>query len=373
MRSVSDRMMFGSISPSDLARLGETLLIAALGGLGFQAVGFPGGLVSGSTLLVAVAALAKRPVGIPLPLARVSFVAVGILLGGVITPKTLEGIAAWPLSLAMLAASAVSMLVLTACYLRVVHRWDPLSALLGASPGSMAQVMALSTELGGDLRGIAIVQVVRVLLIVLGLPAGLALLGWTVDPVARPDGSADPSLAELAILIAVSTLSALAMLRIRFPGGLLFGAMAGSGILHGADLVHVTVPTWAGNAAILTLGAVAGARFANTSPRMLLGYLGAALGSFTVAAATAASFALVVAHVLPLRSADVIVAFAPGAQDTMMVLALALHLDPVYVGVHHLARFLIVSFSIAAVAQRLARRARRMPYQSRPRRQTLDD
>jgi len=40
-----------------------------------------------------------------------------------------------------------------------------------------------------------------------------------------------------------------------------------------------------------------------------------------------------------------------------MVLALAMHLDPVYVGAHHLARFLVVSFSVALVARRTARRA----------------
>ena len=72
------------------------------------------------------------------------------------------------------------MIAATACYLRFVHGWDPLSALLGASPGSMAQVLALSAELGGDLRGVAIVHTMRVLLIVLGLPAGLALFGLTV-------------------------------------------------------------------------------------------------------------------------------------------------------------------------------------------------
>ena len=139
----------------------------------------------------------------------------------------------------------------------------------------------------------------------------------------------------------------------RFPGGLLFGAMAGSGLLHGAGLVQVTLPWWAGSAAVLTLGAVAGARFANTSPRMLLDYLGAAFGSFAVAAAVASSFALIVVALLPLRITDVVVAFAPGAQDTMMVLALALHLDPVYVGAHHLVRFLIVTIAVAVAARRM--------------------
>jgi membrane AbrB-like protein len=309
---------------------------------------------------------------VPHMLARVCFVLVGILLGAVVTPETLKGIVTWPASIAILALAVISMLTATACYLRFVHGWDPLSALLGASPGSMGQVLALSAELGADLRGVAIVHTMRVLLIVLGLPAGLALFGSTVEPVTRVP-AAGSSFADLAILVAVSTAMALAMLRIRFPGGLLFGAMAGSGLLHGTGLIHSTLPWWAGSAAVVTLGAVAGSRFANTSPKMLLGYLGAAFGSFAVAGAIASCFALVVVALLPFRIADVVVAFAPGAQDTMMVLALALHLDPVFVGAHHLVRFLIVTFSVAAVARRIGPSAPPRERWRRPGQGTFED
>jgi membrane AbrB-like protein len=353
----------------------ETLLIAAVGGVGLNLAGFPGGLVSGSMLAVAIAALVGRPMQVPLPLARVCFVLVGILLGAVVTPATLKGVATWPLSIGLLVVAALCMMAATTCYLRVVHRWDPLSALLGATPGSMAQVMALSAEFEADVRGIAIVHVMRVLLIVLGLPAGLALFGLTVEAVVPAQGMAPSQLSELAILVAVSSVTALVMQRLRFPGGLMFGAMAGSGVLHGAGLVNMSLPWWAGAAAVLTLGAVAGARFANTSPKTLLSYLGAAFGSFAVATAVAALFALVAVALLPFRIADVIVAYAPGAQDTMMVLALALHLDPVYIGAHHLARFLAVSFSVAAAARQLVRRApTKSPTQwRRPGQGTFDD
>ena len=95
---------------------------------------------------------------------------------------------------------------------------------------------------------------------------------------------------------------------------------------------------------MITLGAVAGARFANTTPRTLLGYLGAAFGSFAVAIAVASRASRWSSPAcLPLPIADVVVAYSPGAQDTMMVLALALHLDPVFVGAHHLARFMVVT------------------------------
>jgi hypothetical protein len=301
---------------------------------------------------VATAALFGRPVRVPIPLARACYVIVGILLGAVVTPQTVKGFLTWPVSVALLMVAAVAMLVATTSYLRVVHRWDRLSALLGASPGSMVQVIALSTELGADLRAIAIVQTVRVLLLTVGIPGGLALFGLVAPamPVVRGT-AATSSLGELAIVVAVSSATALAMARLRFPGGLLFGAMAGSGVLHGTGLVVAVLPWWIGGAAVLVLGAVVGSRFANATFRLIVGYLGAALGSFAVSSSIAAVFALIVTHFFPFSIANVVVAFSPGAQDTMMVLALALHLDPVFVGAHHIARFLIVTFSVAIAAR----------------------
>jgi membrane AbrB-like protein len=159
----------------------------------------------------------------------------------------------------------------------------------------------------------------------------------------------------MIVLMTVATAFALAFLKLRFSGGLLFGAMTGSAILHGTGLIHAALPWWLGGASVVTLGALVGSRFANTSLRMLAGYLGAALGSFAVAMAVATTFILIDAHFMPYPIANIVIAFSPGAQDTMMVLALALHLDPVYVGAHHLARFIVVALSVAVAARRVAR------------------
>jgi membrane AbrB-like protein len=166
------------------------------------------------------------------------------------------------------------------------------------------------------------------------------------------------------------------MVWMRFPGGLLFGSMAGSAILHGAGWVHAVLPWWLGSAAVIVLGAVAGSRFANTSFRMVLDYLGAALGSFAVSIVVATTFVFLVTIFLPFRPADVVIAFAPGSQDQMMLLALALHLDPVFVGAHHLSRWLVVTFSIAALS-RYFTRGRSQPREKkrwkRPGQGTFDD
>jgi membrane AbrB-like protein len=338
-----------------LLETAETMAFALAGGLTFTFLGLPAGLVSGSVLAVASAALLGRPMRLPLPLARVCYVVVGTLLGTVVTPETLRGVATWPASIVLLMLASLGMIAATMTYLRVVHRWDPLSALMGASPGSMAQVIALSSELGGDLRAVAIVQTVRVLLLVVGLPNALALFGLVVPAVPVPRGPAGFSvLGEMMLLLAVAVAFAVVFMRLRFPGGLLFGALAGSAILHGSGLVHAALPWWIGSASVVTLGALVGSRFANTSARMLLAHLGAAFGSFAVSMAVATVFILIVTRLLSFPIANVVIAFAPGAQDTMMVLALALHLDPVYVGAHHLVRFLVVTLAVAVAARRVA-------------------
>jgi len=330
----------------------ETLFYAVCGGIVFTLLGLPAGLVTGSLIVVATAALAGRPMIVPLPLARFIYVLVGICLGAVVTPELLHGIASFPLSIAILTVSTICMIVATTTYLRTVHGWDALSAVFGASPGGLAQVMALAAEYGADLRAIAIVQVMRVVLLTIGIPTGLALFGLSAKTVGLPFGAAHVSITELALLIAVSTFAALLMVWLRLPGGLIFGALIGSAVLHGGGFVHAALPSWMVALAVVGVGAVTGSRFAKTRPRILVQYIGAALGSFAVAATIASTFALVLLTLLPVRTADAVVAFSPGAQDTMMVLALSLHLDPVFVSSHHLWRFMLVTLSLPFQARR---------------------
>jgi uncharacterized membrane protein AbrB (regulator of aidB expression) len=95
-------------------------------------------------------------------------------------------------------------------------------------------------------------------------------------------------------------------------------------------------------AAMVGLGTLAGGRFTGLRFRLLLWYLGAAVGAFAVSLAVTAVIGIAVTLATPLPAGDIIVAYAPGAVDAMMILALALHLDPVFVGAHHVARVFVV-------------------------------
>ena len=347
--SVTDRF-------ATVRHLAETLAIAAVGGAALGLIGVPAGWLSGSILAVAGASLAGRPMLIPTLLMRAIFVLIGISLGAVVTPETLHGMATYPASIAVLILAMALISIGGAGYLRLVHRWGNVDAYLAAAPGGMSQVLALGAELGGDLRAIAIVQSIRVVVIAVGLPAGLSMLGLVGQAPPRVTGALSIGvLDELAILVAASTVVAIIAYRIRFPGGLLFGAMLTSAVLHGSGLIHAVMPWWAVNTAMVAMGAITGSRFANTPLRMLLNFVGAAFGSFAVAVTIAAAFAAVLISVLSLPAAEVMIAFAPGSVDAMMLLALALNLDPVYVGAHHLTRIFFVSLTMPLVARRTAR------------------
>ena len=107
--------------------------------------------------------------------------------------------------------------------------------------------------------------------------------------------------------------------------------------------------------ALVGIGGLIGARFARMRIKTLLSHVNAALGSFAVAILISAIFVAVIVLTTHVRVADVIVAFAPGAMDAMLALALTLHIDPIFVGAHHLSRFVFVSITTPGIVHLFGR------------------
>jgi membrane AbrB-like protein len=131
--------------------------------------------------------------------------------------------------------------------------------------------------------------------------------------------------------------------------------MIGSSVLHGTGVIEGGLPPWARNVALIGIGALIGARFARMKLRTLLSHVNAALGSFAIAIVISAVFVTVIALTTHVRFADIVVAFAPGAMDAMLALALTLHIDPIFVGAHHLSRFVFVTIATPGIVHLFGR------------------
>jgi uncharacterized protein len=332
----------------------ETLAIGAAGGLLFLWANLPGGLISGAMIAVAAAALAGRPLSLPPHVTQTLLVLLGMSLGSVVSRQLVQQIGAYPLTIGLLALATFCSTFGSSFYLQRIHGWDRTSAFLAGSPGALSQITILAVERGADLPAIAVVQTMRVIILTAALPMLLALTG--AAPASSPALLTTPaSPLELLALGASSLALALIFRLLKFPASWMFGAMIASGILHGADLVQGGLPIWVRSVALVGIGAVIGSRFARMKIKTLLGHINAALGSFAIAILISGVFVGLIVLTTHVRPGDLIVAFAPGAMDAMLALALTLHIDPIFVGAHHLSRFVFVTIATPGIVHLFGR------------------
>jgi membrane AbrB-like protein len=332
----------------------ETLAIGSAGGALFLWAHLPGGLISGAMIAVGAAALAGRPLSVPAHVTQTVLVLLGISLGSVVSRQLIQHIGAYPLTIGLLALATFFSTFGSSLYLQRVHGWDRTSAFLAGSPGALSQITILAVERGADLPAIAVVQTMRVIILTAALPMVLALTGIAPSSSpAAPMAIASPF--ELAELLGAALALALLLRIAKFPASWMFGAMIASSVLHGAGWVEGGLPPWVRGVALVGVGSLIGARFARMKAKVLLGHVNAALGSFAVAIVISGIFVAVIALTTQVRFSDVIVAFAPGAMDAMLALALTLHIDPIFVGAHHLSRFVFVTIATPGIVHLFGR------------------
>ena len=332
----------------------ETLVVGAAGGLLFLLAHLPGGLISGAMIAVAIAAIAGRPVTMLPIITQSVLVLLGISLGSVVSRHVIQQVGAYPLTIFLLALSTFCATFGSSYYLQRIHGWDRTSALLAGSPGALSQIVILAVERGADLPGIAVVQTMRVIILAAALPMLLALAG--VAPSAASSLTATiASPIEIVALIVASLALALFFQLVRFPASWMFGAMIASSVLHGGGWIEGGLPNWVRGVALVGIGTLIGSRFARMKMRTLTSHIRAALGSFAVAIIISGTFVAIVLLVAHVRFSDLAVAFAPGAMDAMLALALTLHIDPIFVGVHHVTRFLYVSIATPGIVHLFGR------------------
>ena len=324
----------------------RTLAIAALGGIVFALLGVPGGYLSGAILACAAAALGGLDERISQRLRNVALLMLGLVVGSTVTAETLNALPRWPVSLMALAVAMAALIIVVPRYLARMHGLDTPTARLCAIPGAVSLVLALADELNVDERRVAVLQSLRLAILMMAVPLAVSL-GVDLGDGAR---AVTPLLGapQLLALLAVAGTGFLLARRLSVPAPALTGAMLISGALFASGAVAGRLPEPLVATAFIVLGASVGARFAGLDRAYLAGCLGMSAGGITLAVVITALIAWPAAAYLDLPFMQMWLAMAPGGFDTMVALALALGVDPAFVAGHQLIRllglFLIVPF-----------------------------
>lgn len=328
----------------------ETLAAATAGGWLAARFGVPAGWLSGAMAASAVLTAMGRgaQLGPLLRLAALAFA--GMALGSAVTPQMLEAFGRYPASLLMMSVSVAVGVALCTAFMQRIGGWNRATALFSAIPGALSYVLALAPGAGADLARVSLAQLVRLFALVALAPV---LVGGGGGALLHPaaHGPVDGPLWVASILVLGVPLGLL-IERLGIAAGILFGTLIVAAAAHGSGLAPGTPPPQILVLGQVMIGAWSGSRFDAFDFGMLRRSIVPVVGSLVIAVATAASFAWLTSRIVHVPYADAMVAFAPGGLEAMTLLALALGLDPLYVGAHHLARFFLISFTLPLV-QRL--------------------
>ncbi|AEY02870.1 hypothetical protein GU3_15585 [Oceanimonas sp. GK1] len=325
--------------------LRTALLGAAGGGLAHWA-GFPSDWLLGAMLLVAGATMLGLEVALPrrlLPLIQACLgVAVGLRL-----ELNLPGLASLTISVAGLLLCLATQIPLGQYLL---HRlgWSRQEAAMGASPGALSVMAALATKLDNPIR-VILSQTVRVIALVSTVSA-VMVLEWV--PLAPTPASLSLSAPATLALVALAWAGGQLLARLRVPashilaGVLVAGAGAawlGEPALPVAGLIPVSM---------VLLGALVGSRLRPLPAREMAGLLVAGLLVSLSSSLVSLLWAGLVAWWLELPVFQVWLAYAPGAVEAMIYLALVTGLEPSWVIFHHVLRIVLLGMTAGWLMRR---------------------
>lgn len=337
-----------------LSQTGTTVLTLTIGAVGAvlgALVGLPLYVLCGPAILVSALSLAGMRLGIATMFRDAAFIFIGIGVGAGVNTDAAAAMLRWPLAFVVLAVMLCIAMVLCRIVLVRGFGFTHTAGVLAGAPGHLSFVLALGDSYKVNLPQIAVSQSVRVLLLTLSVPLIAALMGLEVTDAALPRGET-LSFLHLSVLAFAAIIVGAMLERLRVPAPLLIGAMVVSAVGHLSELAPGVLEPKITQACLVLMGSLIGSRFAGTAPRMVLRYAGAGLSITVVTVALSVLAAIPVAAFLGMPLPHVLVAFAPGGLETMIVMGAVLGANPGFVAACHVGRLLVLSVLIPMMAAR---------------------
>lgn len=340
--------------PSVLRQRTVTLGIAILGTALFWASGLPLPFLFGpllACLLAALAGVQLRGFG---QISVGSRTILGVAVGASITPELMGQLPQLAASVALVPLYIAIIGLIGVPFFRKVYGFDAATSWYAAMPGGLQDMVIFGTEAGGDPRALSLIHATRVLIIVALAPIILTQgFGASLDtPIGAPASTLPPG--ELVLMALAALVGWKGGERIGLFGASILGPLIVTAALSLAGLIHTRPPAEAILAAQFMIGIGIGVGYVGVTVAELRRDVAAGLVFVLILAALAAGFTELVYLLGLAPPVESFLAFAPGGQAEMTVLAIVAGADLGYVIVHHLTRIVLV-IAGAPIAARLFR------------------
>ncbi len=335
--------------------IGLTALVTA----GIAALGVPSPALFAGLLVATVLALAGRaPEQVPPAASTVAQAVIGVVIGVLAQPDTLAAVARdWlPVLLVCVGTLVVSMGAGLVLGLR--RGVTPVTGMLALTAGGASGLVAISRELGGDDRLVAVVQYLRVGIVTATMPVvAVVAFGATV-------GGSDPAAAggagwpvDVGFLV-VCTVVGLGLARVtRVPAGGLLGPMTVALVLSLAGLSFgASPPTVVVEVAYAVIGWLAGVRFTRAALRTVMEALPLATALIGAVIVACAGLGVALSQLTGVTLLEGYLATTPGGVYAVLATAISAGGDVTFVVAVQVLRVVVMLLVAPSLARLVGRR-----------------
>ncbi len=327
-------------------------------GLLLDQVGLPtpwlfGGLAGG---LVYALLRSSEPIELPPMAFRAGQATVGVVVGSSIEWNRLAALGPrW----AIVAVVAMFSLVVSVSLGRVLVRRgvSPITATFSSIAGGAAGLTAMADDLGADARTVAVLQYLRLLMVLFTMPVVVTVV-FRADVVgAEPVDSASLAVDLASVVIAVG-LGLFLGRRLRLPSPAILGPMLVAAILPVVpSFADASAPELIESIGYLAIGVQVGLKFTLASLRSIGALVPVALGAITLTLLACAGLGWILVLTTDASPLDAYLATTPGGIYAVMGTSEATGGDVTFVAAAQVLRLLIVLSSAPFLAVRLRRAA----------------
>jgi membrane AbrB-like protein len=353
------RWLWRALSVRVSPKLVSWILLLALSvtlGWALNRAAVPAALLLGPMIAAIVLALSGVRLGVP----RWGFMAAQAVVGCLIARSLTTSIVVsmvrhWP---TMVAVVLVTILAggLVGWVLVRLRALPGTTAAWGSSPGAASAMILMAEDFGADIRLVAFMQYLRIVIVVLSASIVSRLL---VADVGAPSAARLSSFwvpwHSLAQTVAIAAIGALIGRQLRIPAGPFLVPMIFGAVLQTTALVEIALPSWLLDIAYATTGWYVGLAFNReviiyafrAIPQMLL----ATLLLIALCGLSAVTLTLLL-HTDPLSA---YLATSPGGLDSVAIIAIASHADLPFVLALQTLRMFMVIVTGPAIAKLISR------------------
>ncbi|MEM6310088.1 MAG: AbrB family transcriptional regulator [Pseudomonadota bacterium] len=316
--------------------------VSAFGVAAFQVLGLPLPWLLGPIGACLLAALLRVPLKGFKPLNDAMRTILGVAVGATLTPAVLATFPAmWPTLICV--PFMVAVIGLTGVpYFQRLWGYDFATAYYATMPGGLQDMLVFGEEAGADVRTLSLIHATRVLVIVVAVPFLLSIV-WNAD-LTKPPGLPARSvpLHELAIMLACALIGWRGAKMLGVFGASILGPLILTAAVTLVGGLSYRPPAEAIWAAQFFIGMTIGCKYAGVTMAEVRRDLLAGFGFCVILIIIAVVFveAIVLADLGP--GMETLLAFAPGGQAELVVLALIVGADAAFVVAHHVLRMFVV-------------------------------